>query len=231
MPQRIVVHHLEKSRGNRAVWLMEELGVPYDIKMYHFNSFEFKADPSLKLVHPVGKSPVVTDKDGTVVAESGLIMEYFAEKYRQKADLWSDDKKELLNLKYDLYSAEANFMTAESMVIGNVRARQSVPMGVSFLLGQLLNVIESRWAGPELHRWLSLLDGNIANNNGFCCNGHFTVADIMYETNIFLLHEFNPSFLKNYDNINKWYEAMHDRPKYKSAHEKIKQAVNTQLAK
>lgn len=229
MSQRIVVHHLKESRGNRAVWLMEELGVPYEIKMYPFDSFTFKADPALKKVHPAGKSPVVTDSDGTVVAESGLVMEYFGEKYRKTADLWADDKKSLLAIKYGLYSAEANFMTAVAMVIGNVRARQSVPMGVSFVLGKLLGVIESRWAGPELHRWLSLLDQQIGENNGFCCNGHFTVADVMYETNIYLVHKFTPHYLKDYDNIIKWYEAMHARPAFKAAHEKISQAVQTQL--
>lgn len=230
MSKPIIVHHLYGTRGNRAVWLMEELKVPYEIKMYEFNEMEFKADPALRKVHPAGKSPTVTDSDGTVVAESGLVLEYFGEKYRKNVDLWSDSKEELLNIKYDLYSGEANFMTAECMVIGNVRARQSVPRGISFLLGSLLDVIESRWAGPELNRFLDLLENQLIKNKGYCTNGRFTVSDIMYETNIFLLEKFKPSYLKNYPEINKWYAKLHERPGYKAAIEKIEEAAKTQLA-
>ena len=76
----LTVHHLETSRSQRILWLLEELGVPYEIRLYKRNPATRLAPPELKQVHPLGKSPVVTD-DGETVAESGAILEYLGEKY------------------------------------------------------------------------------------------------------------------------------------------------------
>ena len=76
----LVVHHLETSRSQRILWLLEELGVPYELKVYRRNPVTRLAPPELKAIHPLGKSPVITD-DGVVLAESGAIIEYLVEKY------------------------------------------------------------------------------------------------------------------------------------------------------
>jgi glutathione S-transferase len=76
----IVVHHLNNSRSQRVLWLLEELGVPYEIKPYKRNSQTMLAPPELRAVHPLGKSPVITDGDITV-AETGAIVEYLIETY------------------------------------------------------------------------------------------------------------------------------------------------------
>jgi glutathione S-transferase len=76
----ITVHHLETSRSHRVLWLLEELGVPYEIKVYRRNPLTRLAPPELKAVHPLGKSPVITD-NGEVIAESGAIIEYLVEKF------------------------------------------------------------------------------------------------------------------------------------------------------
>lgn len=70
----IIVHHLETSRSQRVLWLLEELGLPYEIKLYKRDPRTRLAPPELKRVHPLGKSPVITDGD-RVVAESGAILE------------------------------------------------------------------------------------------------------------------------------------------------------------
>src|SRR3954468_8738637 len=75
----IIVHHLENSRSQRILWLLEELGLPYEVKRYERNKATMLAPPELKRVHPLGKSPVIED-DGTVVAETGAIVEYLVEK-------------------------------------------------------------------------------------------------------------------------------------------------------
>jgi glutathione S-transferase len=80
----LTVHHLETSRSQRILWLLEELGVPYELKMYRRDPVTRLAPPELKRVHPLGKSPVITD-DGEVVAESGAIIEYLVEKYGARA--------------------------------------------------------------------------------------------------------------------------------------------------
>jgi glutathione S-transferase len=80
----IVVHHLENSRSQRILWLLEELGVPYELKLYKRNPKTMLAPPELKKIHPLGKSPVITD-DGEVIAESAAIIEYLVEKYGARA--------------------------------------------------------------------------------------------------------------------------------------------------
>ncbi|MES2054776.1 MAG: glutathione S-transferase [Pseudomonadota bacterium] len=79
----IIVHHLENSRSQRILWMLEELGLPYEIKRYERNKATMLAPPELKRVHPLGKSPVIEDIDadgGRVIAETGAIVEYLVEK-------------------------------------------------------------------------------------------------------------------------------------------------------
>jgi glutathione S-transferase len=75
----IIVHHLEESRSQRVLWLLEELGLDYEVKRYARNPQTRLAPPELKAIHPLGKSPVI-ERDGKVFAESGAIIEYFAER-------------------------------------------------------------------------------------------------------------------------------------------------------
>ena len=76
----IVVHHLNNSRSQRVLWLLEELGLDYEIRRYERDPATMEAPPSLKAVHPLGKSPVITDGDVTV-AETGAIVDYILERY------------------------------------------------------------------------------------------------------------------------------------------------------
>src|ERR1700744_3666548 len=76
----VVVHHLNNSRSQRVLWLLEELGVPYEVKRYERDPKTMRAPASLRAIHPLGKSPVVQDGD-KVLAESGAIIEYLADTY------------------------------------------------------------------------------------------------------------------------------------------------------
>lgn len=75
----MIVHHLENSRSQRVLWMLEELGLPYEIRRYERNKETMLAPPELRRVHPLGKSPVLED-DGRVIVESGAIVEYLVEK-------------------------------------------------------------------------------------------------------------------------------------------------------
>lgn len=75
----IIVHHLENSRSQRILWMLEELGLDYEVRRYERNPKTMLAPPELKRVHPLGKSPVIED-DGVVIAETGAIIEYLVEK-------------------------------------------------------------------------------------------------------------------------------------------------------
>jgi glutathione S-transferase len=77
----IIVHHLENSRSQRILWMLEELGLPYEVRRYERNKQTMLAPPELKKVHPLGKSPVIEDTDdGRVIAETGAIIDYLVEK-------------------------------------------------------------------------------------------------------------------------------------------------------
>lgn len=76
----ITLHHLNNSRSQRILWLLEELGVPYEIKRYQRDAKTMLAPPELRAIHPLGKSPVITDGDLTI-AESGAIIEYLNDRY------------------------------------------------------------------------------------------------------------------------------------------------------
>lgn len=75
----ITVHHLENSRSQRVLWMLEELGLPYAVKRYERNKVTMLAPAELRRVHPLGKSPVIED-DGSVIAETGAIVEYLVER-------------------------------------------------------------------------------------------------------------------------------------------------------
>lgn len=95
----MTVHHLEMSRSQRILWLLKELGEPYEIRLYRRGPASRLAPPELKRIHPLCKSPVVTDGDA-VVAESGAIIEYLTERFGAQAPA------DLANLKPACGTAE-----------------------------------------------------------------------------------------------------------------------------
>ena len=98
----LIVHHLENSRSQRIVWLLEELGIEYDIKRYGRDKQTSLAPPELLEVHPLGKAPVITD-DGVTVAESGAVIEYLVGKYDDGTLVPEDGTPERLAYTYWLH--------------------------------------------------------------------------------------------------------------------------------
>ena len=105
----ITLHHLNNSRSQRIVWLLEELGLPYEIKRYQRDAKTMLAPPELRAIHPLGKSPVITDGDLTV-AESGAIIEYLIERYGQGRLIPPAGTPERLRYTYWLHFAEGSAM-------------------------------------------------------------------------------------------------------------------------
>jgi glutathione S-transferase len=105
----VVVHHLNASRSQRVLWLLEELGVPYEVKRYVRNPDTMLAPPSLRAIHPLGKSPVVTDGDRTI-AESGAIVEYLVDRYGNGRLVPAAGTPERLRYSYWLHYAEGSAM-------------------------------------------------------------------------------------------------------------------------
>jgi glutathione S-transferase len=108
----IIVHHLENSRSQRILWMLEELGLPYEIKRYERNKATMLAPPELKQVHPLGKSPVIEDADvqgGQVIAETGAIVEYLVDKADGKLGAPAN-RADALRYRFWLHYAEGSMM-------------------------------------------------------------------------------------------------------------------------
>src|SRR6516225_9332709 len=105
----ITVHHLENSRSTRVLWLLEELGVPYEIKHYKRDPKTSLAPPGLLQVHPLGKAPVITDGDDTI-AESGAILEYLVDRHGNGALVPPRGTPEKTRYTYWMHFAEGTAM-------------------------------------------------------------------------------------------------------------------------
>src|SRR5271154_2828381 len=105
----LTVHHLNNSRSQRVLWLLEELGVPYEIKKYQRDPQTMLAPESLRAVHPLGKSPVITD-DGLTLAETRAIIEYLLERYGQGRLVPPAGTDERRRFTYWLHFAEGSAM-------------------------------------------------------------------------------------------------------------------------
>lgn len=103
----IVLHHLNKSRSQRIIWLLEELGQPYEIKAYQRDATTFLAPPELKAIHPLGKSPVI-EFDGRVLAESGAITEYLIARHAPERLAPATDSPEYAEYLQWLHFAESS---------------------------------------------------------------------------------------------------------------------------
>jgi len=109
----IIVHHLENSRSQRVLWLLEELGMPYEVRRYERNKTTMLAPPELRRVHPLGKSPLIEDSDSDgetrVIAETGAIIEYIVDKAGGRFGA-PRAREEALRYRYFLHYAEGSLM-------------------------------------------------------------------------------------------------------------------------
>src|SRR3954453_2810141 len=106
----ITVHHLNNSRSQRVLWLLEELALAYDVVHYQRDAETMLAPPSLRAVHPLGKSPVVTTDDGLTLAESGAIVETLIERYGNGKLAPAAGSPEAVRYRYWLHYAEGSAM-------------------------------------------------------------------------------------------------------------------------
>ena len=121
----ITVHHLNNSRSQRILWMLEELGLDYEVKRYEREP-SMQAPASLKAVHPLGKSPVITDGDKTL-AESGAILEYLVETYGKGGFIPAAGTAERIHYRYFLHYAEGSLMPLLFMKLGFGKLPERVP--------------------------------------------------------------------------------------------------------
>jgi glutathione S-transferase len=199
----IIVHHLNDSRSQRILWLLEELGLSYQIERYERDGRTRLAPPALKAIHPLGKSPVITD-DGRVIHESGAIVDYLIRRHGRGRLQPSPETPAYDNYVQWLHYAEGSAM-----------------------LPLLLNLYASR-LGEAKAPLVPRIDSEIANHLGYIddalkgrqylLGSELTGADIQMS----FVGEVAGAFGKRaaYPNFDAWTKRLHERPAYKKALEK-----------
>jgi glutathione S-transferase len=173
----ITVHHLNNSRSQRILWLLEELGVPYEIKRYQRDPKTMLAPPELRQIHPLGKSPVITDGDITL-AESGAIIEYLAERYGQGRLLPSSGTPERLRCNYWLHYAEGSAMPPLLLKLVFRRVETApAPFFVKPVAKGIAHKVLQSFVDPQLKLHLDYLEGELGKSAWFAGN-EFSAADI-----------------------------------------------------
>jgi len=203
----LTLHHLNDSRSQRVLWLLEELGTPYEMKRYQRNAETRLAPPELAKIHPLGKSPVITDGD-TTIAESGAVVDYIIRRYGQ-----GKDKPAMMpapgSADYEAYNEWLHYSEGSAM------------------LPLMLNLYVSRLkeAGAPLH---PRIDSELANHLGyvdgalkgreFFVGASLTGADIQMS----FVGEMAKVFgkLEPYPNLAAWLSRMHARPAFLRSIEK-----------
>jgi glutathione S-transferase len=172
----IVVHHLNNSRSQRILWLLEELELPYEIKRYQRQT-SMLAPPELKKVHPLGKAPVITDGD-RVVAESGAILEYLVGRYDRNRLLTPLDEEEALKCRYWLHYAEGSLMPLVVMrLIFSRMGKPPVPWLLRPIGAAFGNGVRKGFLDKQLTTHRQFIEQHLTRLPWFA-GQHLTLADI-----------------------------------------------------
>jgi glutathione S-transferase len=173
----IVLHHLNNSRSQRILWLLEELGVPYEVKRYQRDAKTMLAPPELRKIHPLGKSPVITDGDVSL-AESGAIIEYLAEKYGEARLLPPAGTPNRLRCTYWLHYAEGSAMPPLLLKLVFHRVETTpVPFFVKPIAKGIARKVQDSFVDPQLKLHLEYLEGELGKSAWFAGDA-FSAADI-----------------------------------------------------
>ncbi len=212
----ITVHYLNLSRAQRLLWLLEELGLTYEIKRYERNS-AFLAPKELKAIHPLGKSPVIED-DGKVIAESGAIFEYLLEKYGDGSLVPPSDSDEKLRYRYWMHYTEGSAMPLLVMKLIFMKIPERVPFFLKPFANLIMGATQKSLIDPQLRDHIAFWERELARD-GWFAGKNFTAADIMMS---FPMENIGRRFpeARESKEIQAYLKAIAERPAYKAALEK-----------
>lgn len=219
----IVVHHLNNSRSQRILWLLEELGLPYEIKKYQRDAKTMLAPPALRAIHPLGKSPVLTDGaeagEAITVAESGAIIEYLLEAHgdgRLVPPAGTADKR---RYTYMLHFAEGSAMSPLLMKLVFDRIETSpMPFFAKPIARGIAAKVKDGFVNPNLKAHLDFLEAELGKSAWFA-GDEFTAADIQIS---FVLEASaaRAGLDASYPKLSDFLARIHARPAYRRALER-----------
>lgn len=215
----ITLHHLENSRSQRVLWLLEELGLQYELKLYKRDRKTSLAPPELMQVHPLGKSPVITE-NGNTVAESGAIVEYLLDAHavRQGKSYLrpAPNTPERLRFTYWLHFAEGSAMPYLLMKLVFDKVRQApLPFFVRPVVKSIAAKVDATFLMPNIKRQLAYIESELARHTWFA-GAEFSAADIQMSYPVEAA-AVRIGFGSAYPNIKAWLAGIHARPAYGKA--------------
>jgi glutathione S-transferase len=208
----ITVHYLNDSRAHRLVWLLEELVLPYEIKLYQRDA-NFLAPPELKAIHPLGKSPVIVD-DGVVLAESGAIFEYLLARHDGGRLVPPTDSSAWVDYLYFMHSAEGSSMPllVNKLVFGEVKRRS--PWIVRPIAGAIADRLNAMLVDRTLPQMLDYWELTLTTSDWFA--GDFSAADIMMSFPVQAAAD-RADAKNGRPRLTDWLTRIESRPAYKRA--------------
>lgn len=214
----LTLHHLNNSRSQRILWLLEELGVDYNIEHYQRDSITNLAPELLRAVHPLGRSPVLTTPEGAI-AESGAIVEYLVRQHGQTNFTSPESGENLQQYLFWLHFAEGSLMPplVARLVLEKARQKGSKPFFIKPITNKLIDGILNAYYGPNLAQSLRYVESYLAHHTWFA-GEQPTGADVQM---IFPLESLVASGnAKDFPAIREYVKRVHARPAYKQALEK-----------
>jgi glutathione S-transferase len=213
-PNMITVHHLNNSRSQRILWLLEELELEYDVKYYQRDPETMLAPASLRQVHPLGKSPVITD-DALTVAESGAIIEYLIERYGEGRLAPPLDTPERLRYRYWLHYAEGSLMPPLLIKLVFDKMEERSPFLLRPIVRAISQPVKSSFIETQITTHLDYLESELEHSPWFAGN-EFTAADIQMSFPLEAATE-RAGLDISRPKLMDWLDRIHARPAYQMA--------------
>ncbi len=217
----IILHHLNNSRSQRILWLLEELNLEYEVKHYQRDSVTNLAPNTLTLMHPLGKSPILTDGEITV-AESGAIIEYLVGTYHETSVGQLVDPQRGCEVHrqytYWLHFSEGTLMPplVAKLVLDRVRTNAK-PFFVKAIANKIVDKLMAAYYGPIIAKNMDYIESHLAHNAWFA-GEELSGADI--QMSFPLEAAVARGNGKNFPNITNFVDKVHARPAYQAALEK-----------
>jgi glutathione S-transferase len=211
----IKLHHLNASRSIRILWLLEELELPYEVVLYQRDKKTYLAPESLKKIHPLGKSPVISDGE-EVYAESGAIIEYLTQKYGKGKLSPSIDSPRAFRYHYWLHYAEGSLMPPLLLtLIFNRIESTPMPFFAKPIAKKIVASVRDAFINPQLKLHLDYLESELGKGK-WICGDELTAADIQLSFPIEAAK--SRGFIdSSRPNLMRFIENMHARPAYQRA--------------
>ena len=215
----LTVHHLDNSRSQRVLWLLEELEVPYAVKIYNRDPATQRAPAELRKVHPLGKSPVVTLEDGTVLAESGAIIEALVDRYGNGRLRPEPGTEAYQRYRFFMHYAEGSLMPPLLVRFILTRLRSApLPFFVRPIARGIAGKIDEQYTNPELARQAAFIEGELEGRQ-WLVGDEPTAADVQMSFPVEALMA-RGSGLGSLPRITALVERIHARPAFQRALER-----------